>query len=203
MFSVTVFFAAVAAILIAFAALRLLQKQAGGRFSPRRLARCAVIAAVYVAFCLVLAPFSYGAVQVRIAEALCLLPVFGAEYILGVTLGCALANLLGSTMVDVLFGTLATFLACLCTWAVRHARVGGLAIPAAVPPIVWNAAIVGTEIAVFFSNAPATPALIFANALSVGAGEVISCGVLGVALVRLIEANPRLLALFTDRGVRA
>ena len=69
--------------------------------SVRRLARCAVIAAVYVVVCLVLAPFSYGAVQVRVAEALCLLPVFGAEYIVGVTLGCFLANLLGSTVVDV------------------------------------------------------------------------------------------------------
>ena len=88
--------------------------------SVHTLARCAVVAALYVALCLGLAPFSYGAVQVRVAEALCLLPVFGAEYILGVTLGCALANLLGSTMVDVLFGTLATFLACLCTWAVRR-----------------------------------------------------------------------------------
>ena len=48
--------------------------------SVRRLVRCAVIAAVYVVVCLVLAPFSYGAVQVRVAEALCLLPVFGAEY---------------------------------------------------------------------------------------------------------------------------
>ena len=95
----------------------------------RKLARCAVVAALYVALCLGLAPFSYGAVQVRVAEALCLLPLFGPEYILGVTLGCALANLLGSTMIDVVFGTLATFLACLCTYAVRHARVGGLAIP--------------------------------------------------------------------------
>ena len=109
----------------------------------RKLARCAVVAALYVALCLGLAPFSYGAVQVRVAEALCLLPLFGPEYILGVTLGCALANLLGSTMIDVVFGTLATFLACLCTYAVRHARVGGLAIPAALPPILWNAVIVG------------------------------------------------------------
>ena len=53
--------------------------------SVRRLVRCAVIAAVYVVVCLVLAPFSYGAVQVRVAEALCLLPVFGAEYIRGAT----------------------------------------------------------------------------------------------------------------------
>ena len=45
------------------------------------------------------------AVQVRVAEALCLLPVFGAEYIVGVVLGCFLANLLGSTIVDVIFGT--------------------------------------------------------------------------------------------------
>src|SRR5699024_1658369 len=82
----------------------------------RKLARCAVVAALYVALCLGLAPFSYGAVQVRVAEALCLLPLFGPEYILGVTLGCALANLLGSTMIDVVFGTLATFLACLCTY---------------------------------------------------------------------------------------
>ncbi len=132
----------------------------------RKLARCAVVAALYVALCLGLAPFSYGAVQVRVAEALCLLPLFGPEYILGVTRGCALAN------------------------------------PAALPPILWNAIIVGTEIAVFFSDTPATPALILANALSVGAGEVISCGVLGVALVRLIERNPRLRQAFTDEGVR-
>ena len=49
--------------------------------------------------------------QVRVAEALCLLPVFGTEYILGVVLGCFLSNLLGSTIVDVIFGTLATLLA--------------------------------------------------------------------------------------------
>ena len=50
--------------------------------SVKRLVRCAVVAALYVVLCLVLQPFSYGAVQVRVAEAFCLLPVFGAEYIL-------------------------------------------------------------------------------------------------------------------------
>ena len=111
--------------------------------SVRRLVRCAVIAAVYVVVCLVLAPFSYGAVQVRVAEALCLLPVFGAEYIVGVTLGCFLANLLGSTVVDVVFGTLATLLACLVTYKLRDIRVKGLAIPASLPPVVFNMIIVG------------------------------------------------------------
>ena len=119
--------------------------------SVRRLVRCAVIAAVYVVVCLVLAPFSYGAVQVRVAEALCLLPVFGAEYIVGVTLGCFLANLLGSTVVDVVFGTLATLLACLVTYKLRDIRVKGLAIPASLPPVVFNMIIVGAfEITFFF-----------------------------------------------------
>ena len=94
--------------------------------SVKRLVRCAVIAALYVVLCLVLQPFSYGAVQVRVAEAFCLLPVFGAEYIIGVTLGCFLANLLGSTVIDVIFGTLATLLACLVTYKLRDVRIKGL-----------------------------------------------------------------------------
>ena len=68
--------------------------------SVRKLVRCGVVAAIYVVLCMALQPLSYGAVQVRVAEALCLLPVFGAEYIAGVVLGCFLANLLGSTIVD-------------------------------------------------------------------------------------------------------
>ena len=52
--------------------------------SVRKLARCGMVAALYVVLCMALQPFSYGAVQVRVAEALCLLPVFGAEYIFGV-----------------------------------------------------------------------------------------------------------------------
>ena len=167
--------------------------------SVRRLVRCAVIAAVYVVVCLVLAPFSYGAVQVRVAEALCLLPVFGAEYIVGVTLGCFLANLLGSTVVDVVFGTLATLLACLVTYKLRDIRVKGLAIPASLPPVVFNMIIVGAfEITFFFSDGAPTAMLAVFNAVTVGIGELISCTVLGVALVKLIESNAGLNKIFTD-----
>ena len=167
--------------------------------SVRRLVRCAVIAAVYVVVCLVLAPFSYGAVQVRVAEALCLLPVFGAEYIVGVTLGCFLANLLGSTVVDVVFGTLATLLACLVTYKLRDIRVKGLAIPASLPPVVFNMIIVGAfEITFFFSDGAPTAMLAVFNAVTVGIGELISCTVLGVALVKLIESNAGLNKIFTE-----
>lgn len=167
--------------------------------SVRRLVRCAVIAAVYVVVCLVLAPFSYGAVQVRVAEALCLLPVFGAEYIVGVTLGCFLANLLGSTVVDVVFGTLATLLACLVTYKLRDIRVKGLAIPASLSPVVFNMIIVGAfEITFFFSDGAPTAMLAVFNAVTVGIGELISCTILGVALVKLIESNAGLNKIFTE-----
>ena len=169
------------------------------KLSVHSLVRCAVIAAVYVVVCLVLAPFSYGAIQVRVAEALCLLPVFGAEYIVGVTLGCFLANLLGSTVIDVVFGTLATLLACLLTYKLRDIRVKGLAIPASLPPVVFNMIIVGAfEITFFFSDGAPTAALAVFNAVTVGIGELISCTILGVALVKLIESNANLKKIFTE-----
>ena len=169
------------------------------KLSVHSLVRCAVIAAVYVVVCLVLAPFSYGAVQVRVAEALCLLPVFGAEYIVGVTLGCLLANLLGSTVIDVVFGTLATLLACLVTYKLRDVRVKGLAIPASLPPVVFNMIIVGAfESTFFFSDGAPTAALAVFNAVTVGIGELISCTILGVALVKLIESNESLKKIFTE-----
>ena len=163
--------------------------------SVRKLSRCAVVAALYVVLCMALQPFSYGAVQVRVAEALCLMPVFGAEYIFGVVLGCFLANLLGSTIVDVIFGTLATLLACIATYKLRNLRFKGLALAASLPPVVFNAVIIGIEIAVPSSSAPLWLACI-TNGISVGIGELISCTVLGVLLVKIVETNASLRKVF-------
>lgn len=192
----------VAAVLAVFLGVRLAMRRddsvQGSALRTNRMVRCAMIAAVYVVLCLALQPFSYGAVQVRLAEALCLLPVFGPEYIVGVTLGCLLANALGSTVIDVVFGTLATLLACLVTYALRNVRVKGLALPASLPPVLFNALIVGWEISVFFSDTPATLPVTLFNMLTVGIGEVISCCILGVLLVRLIETNRQLKKLFVE-----
>lgn len=166
--------------------------------SVSRRVKGAVFAALYVTLCLALAPFSYGAVQVRVAEALCLLPILGREYITAITLGCFLANLLGSSTIDVIFGTLATFLACIGTYHLRHVRIKGLAIPASLPPVLCNAVIVGLEISFFFMDTPATLPAVLMNMLTVGIGEVISCTVLGVAMVKLIEANPALKERFMN-----
>ncbi len=192
----------VAAVLAVFLGVRLAMRRddtaQDSAVRTNRMVRCAMIAAVYVVLCLALQPFSYGAVQVRLAEALCLLPVFGPEYIVGVTLGCLLANALGSTVIDVVFGTLATLLACLVTYALRNVRVKGLALPASLPPVIFNAVIVGWEISVFFSDTPATLPVTLFNMLTVGIGEVISCCILGVLLVRLIETNRELKKLFVE-----
>ena len=154
--------------------------------SVRKLVRCGVVAAIYVVLCMALQPLSYGAVQVRVAEALCLLPVFGAEYIAGVVLGCFLANLLGSTIVDV-------------TYKLRNIRFKGLAVAASLPPVLFNAVIIGIEIAVMFpdptSSAPIWLACI-TNGISVGIGELISCTVLGVLLVKIIESSKALRKIF-------
>ena len=118
----------------------------------------------------------------------------------GLAVGCLLANLLGGApWFDVLFGTLATLLACLVTYKLRDIRVKGLAIPASLPPVVFNMIIVGAfEITFFFSDGAPTAALAAFNAVTVGIGELISCTILGVALVKLIESNAALHKFFTE-----
>lgn len=77
----------------------------------KRLTRTAIIAAIYAVVTLVIAPFAYGNVQFRISEVLVLLALFDPLYIGGLTLGCLIANLLGPNgPMDVIFGTLATFI---------------------------------------------------------------------------------------------
>ena len=110
-----------------------------------------------------------------------------------------LFGLLGSTIVDVIFGTLATLLACLVTYRLRNIRFKGLAIVPSLPPVLFNAVIIGIEIAVMFpdptSSAPIWLACI-TNGISVGIGELISCTVLGVLLVKIIESNTALSQIF-------
>ena len=105
----------------------------------------------------------------------------------------------GSTIVDVIFGTLATLLACLVTYKLRNIRFKGLALAASLPPVVFNAVIIGIEIAVMFPDPSSSAPLWLAcvtNGISVGIGELISCTVLGVLLVRIIEASPAVRKVF-------
>ena len=88
-------------------------------FTTKRLCRAGVIAALYVAFTYAFAPFAYGPLQFRPAEALCILPVFFPEAVWALYIGCMLSNLASPYFVfDVFIGSLATLLAALSSYLV-------------------------------------------------------------------------------------
>jgi len=119
----------------------------------KTLTRVGMIAAIYTVVSLVLAPFTYGNVQVRIAEALTLLPLIYKPSIWGVTLGCFLTNLIGAMLgvnptgfLDAIIGTIATFGAAYCTWVLKDKKVNGIPVLACLMPVIFNFFFVGAEV---------------------------------------------------------
>ena len=163
----------------------------------RTIVRCALIASLYTAVSLVLAPIAFGAVQARVSEAFTLLPVLVPDAVVGVTLGCFLTNLVGVLgALDIVFGTAATLTAALCTRRLARVRLRGLPVAAAVPPVLINAVVVGAELAWAFG--PRTFAGFLLQAGGVALGQLFSCFALGLPLVRIIEKTPALRAWFRD-----
>jgi len=151
-------------------------------FATRRLARGAMIAALYAAVTLLLAPISYGAIQLRVAEAMTLLPTLFPEAIPGLFVGCLLANLLGGAhMLDVLFGPLATLLAALSTRLLR-----GRPALAALPPVIFNGLVVGVLVHYLYATEIALPLCM----LYVAAGQAIACYALGLPLLAGMRRLP-------------
>ena len=146
------------------------------------LARGAIIAALYAATTLLLAPISYGEIQVRLSESLTLLPILLPEAVPALTIGCLLANVLGGcTIFDIVFGTLATLLAALCTRRLRERQLLASAMP-----VLFNGVIVGAI--VHFAYAPVIPLPLCM--LSVALGEAISCMLLGPIVLRAVNRIP-------------
>ena len=150
-----------------------------------RLARCAIIAAAYAVLTLAFPVLSYGPIQVRISEALCILPFFMGEAVVGLTVGCFVANLIGMSFGvtlpwDVLVGTVATLLAAVMTRKIRNKWLLPL------PTVLVNAVLVGAMLTyVILPGAESAP-LIY-NILTVGAGEIIACYALGIPLFSIVE----------------
>lgn len=149
------------------------------RFTTRQLTTAAIIAAVYTALTTLLPIPQYGGVQLRVAEAMTVLPFFFPEAIAGLTVGCFLSNLLLSPIpMDWIFGTAATLLAALWTRRMPNKYLAPL------PPVICNAVIVGAEIALFFMPEGTAFLPAFAlNAFTVGLGEAIACYILGLLLL--------------------
>lgn len=146
----------------------------------RFLAVAGLIAGLYTALTVALAPLSFGTVQCRVAEAFTVLAAYSPAACTGLTVGCALSNLIGLTMgantagaLDILLGTFATGAAAWLSYALRKVRWGGLPILSTIPPVVFNALIVGTELTIVLGPRTWETWLLWAG--SVGLGQLIAC----------------------------
>ncbi len=146
------------------------------------LVHAALIAALYVVLTIIsnAAGLASGVIQVRISEALTILPAFTPAAIPGLFIGCLLSNTVtGCLPWDIVFGSIATLIGALGTWAVRKRN------PFLYPlfPIVSNCVIIPFILQYVYQFEGSY----FYFMLTVGIGEVISCGVLGLLLYKALN----------------
>ncbi|HAQ39937.1 MAG TPA: QueT transporter family protein [Clostridiales bacterium] len=100
-----------------------------------------IIAALYAVISITLAPISFGVIQFRVAEMLMPLPYYNKKNIIGITLGCLIANLFSPLgIADVMFGTAATFLACILISKLKNKSLVG------VIAALINGLVIGAEL---------------------------------------------------------
>ena len=147
------------------------------------ICQAAVIAALYVVLTYVFSAFASGVIQVRVSEALTILPAFTPAAIPGLVIGCLLSNTLtGCVLLDIIFGSVATLIGALGSYALRrHTWL----VP--IPPIVSNMIIVPFVLRFAYGATDAFPFMI----ATVGAGEIISCYLLGMILYEIGRASCR------------
>ncbi len=152
----------------------------------------AIIAALYVVLTEIanLAGLASGVIQVRLSEALTILPLFTNAAVPGLTIGCVLANILtGCAMWDVVFGSLATLLGAVGTYLIgRYVKNKDIKIwTAPLPPIISNTLIVPWVLYLVYQMEGTIPFFM----LTVGIGEVISAGILGLMLYLALRPHAK------------
>lgn len=145
------------------------------------VANGAIIAALYVVLTMVFAPISFGAMQVRVAEALTILPMFTPAAIPGLFIGCLLANILGGGIaLDVIFGSLATLIGAVGAWLLRKKR---WLVP--IPAIVANTLIIPLVLRYGYGvDVPLVLQMVY-----IAVGESLGCGVLGQLLASVLNSR--------------
>ena len=146
------------------------------------LVQAAMIGAIYVVLTVAFAPISFGEVQIRFSEALTLLPFFTPAAVPGLFVGCLLANILGGAILpDIIFGSLATLIGAVGTYLLRKKS----RYLAPIPPIAANTIIVPFVLHFGYGVNLPIPLMM----LTVGAGEVISAGIIGLILLNVLNTN--------------
>ena len=149
------------------------------------LTRAGMIAAIYVVLTMLAATLglSSGAIQLRLSEALCLLPLIFPEAVFGLTLGCALANMItGCVFWDIIFGSVATLIGALGAYLLRKLPEK-FDFAATIPTILANAIIVPFILIWAYGVSDGFWFLF----MTVGIGEVLSAGVLGTIIYKQIK----------------
>lgn len=144
------------------------------------ITQAAMIAAIYVVLTLFISAVNLasGAIQIRISEALTVLPAFTPAAIPGLFIGCLFSNIMsGCLPLDVIFGSLATLLGACGTYLLRRWK---WAIP--IPPILANVLIIPFVLAYVYHIPGGVPYFM----ATVGIGEIISCGVLGMIIYNIL-----------------
>ena len=154
------------------------------------LTTAAVCGAAYAVLTIALAPISYGALQFRLSEALCILPFFIPSTACGLFVGCAAANLLTGNVFDVVFGSLATLAAALCTAHIgKKSRARRAKLLACLMPVIFNAVIIGIVITKAYNGLSifSHPEVLLLNCLQVGIGEAGVMYIVGYPLMVQLE----------------
>lgn len=149
-------------------------------FSVKPMVYSAFVAAIYVILTYIanLMGLANNPIQVRFSEALCVLPIFLPAAIPGLFIGCLISNFLtGAVLIDVILGSVATLIGAIGTRLLRKRPL-----LATLPPVIANMIIIPPILAYVYKFEGSLPYFI----LTVGAGEVISCVILGYLLYKLL-----------------
>ncbi len=165
------------------------------KLNTKFIVQAGLIAALYSVL-VILATFTpigfinFGPIQMRISEALTILPYFTPAAIPGLFIGCLVSNIFGTAvgvlLPDIIFGSLATLAAAFCSFFLRRYK---WLVP--LPPVIINAIVVGLLLTYVYG----VPSPLIVNMLTVGAGQVIACYGFGMALLYLLDKRRRIFKL--------
>ena len=150
--------------------------------SGKNIALNALYISIYVVVTYALKPFSYGPIQVRVSEALCILPLFDSLPVISITIGCFIANSLNGNVIDMVFGTLATFIGLFFTYILRKKNY----FIATSPTLISNALIIPFVLKYGYDM---PDLVILTEALFILIGEAISVYIIGYVAKPIFKMN--------------
>lgn len=157
-------------------------------WTTKDISKIAIVMAVYIVLTIAITPLSYGNINFRFSELLVLLCFFNKKYNISIIVGCLVANFFSPLgIIDIVFGTLATFLTCICINKSKNIWIASLFAS------FWNGLIVGAELSLFYQMP------YFLTSLQVIFGEFVVVTIVGCPLWILLTNNKKFSSLINDK----